>query len=118
MRFKTDENVPEEAAKLLADAGHDASTALQEQLGGEADPSIAQVCKREQLALITLDTGFGDIRRYPPGEYAGLVVLRLQRQDTPHILSVLRQLLAKFTQEQLAGRLWVVEEHRVRIRSG
>jgi len=44
MKFKVDENLPEEAARLLADAGHDASTALQEQLGGEPDARVAQTC--------------------------------------------------------------------------
>lgn len=103
---------------LLGDAGHDASTALQEELGGEPDPGIAKVCKREHRALITLDTGFGGIRHYPPGEYARLVVLRLGRQDKPHVLGVLRRLMNQFMDEPLEGQLWIVEEQRVRIRSG
>ncbi|MGH9891588.1 MAG: DUF5615 family PIN-like protein [bacterium] len=118
MKFKLDENLPEDGAKVLANAGHDTSTALQEQLGGKPDFRIADICKIEQRALITLDTGFGDIRRYPPSEYPGLVVLRLARQDKPNVLAVLERLLGKFTREPLAGHLWVVEEHRIRIRPG
>lgn len=118
MRFKLDENLPEDGARVLAAAGHDTANALGEKLGGKPDPDIAKICKIEQRALTTLDTGFGDIRRYPPAEYAGLVVLRLARQDKPHILAVLGRLLDKFTREPLAGRLWIVEEHRLRIRPG
>jgi hypothetical protein len=37
MKFKLDENLPAGAARVLADAGHDVSTALQERLGGTPD---------------------------------------------------------------------------------
>ena len=118
MKFKLDENLPAGAAKALADAGHDVSTALQEQLGGKPDSRIAETCKLEQRALITLDPDFGNIQAYPPANYSGLVVLRLALQDMSSILNVLTQLLERFKHDPLTGRLWVVEEHRVRIRPG
>ncbi len=76
MRFKVDENLPNEVARLLAEAGHDASTMLEEGIGGAPDEEIACRCLDEQRALITLDVGFEDIRLYPPDKYLGLVVLR------------------------------------------
>jgi len=118
MKFKLDENLPAGAAKVLADAGHDASTALQERLGGKPDSRLAETCKLEQRALISLDTDFGNIQLYPPAEYFGLVVLRLVRQDKPNVLNVLTRLLDRLKREPLSGRLWVVEEYRVRIRPG
>ena len=66
MRFKVDENLPIEIAKLLRDAGHDALTVQEQRLGGGSDPDIAAVCKEENRALVTLDVDFGDIRSYPP----------------------------------------------------
>jgi predicted nuclease of predicted toxin-antitoxin system len=118
MKFKLDENLPAEAATILANAGHDVATALAEKLGGHADPQLAAACKTEDRALITLDTDFANIRRYPPRKYPGLVVLRLTRQDKPHVLAVLTRLLEKFENEPLPRHLWIVEEHRVRIRLG
>ena len=118
MRFKLVENLPASAAKVLADAGHEVSTALQERLGGKPDSTVADVCKLEKRALITLDTDFGNIQAYPPADYSGLVVLRLTLQDKLSILAVLTHLLERFKLEPLSGRLWVVEEHRVRIRPG
>lgn len=118
MKFKLDENLPAGAAKVLADAGHDVSTALQERLGGKPDSRMAETCKLEQRTLITLDTDFGNIQAYPPADYSGLVVLRLTQQDKLNILTVLTRLLERFEHEPLFGRLWVVEEHRVRIRPG
>lgn len=93
MRFKVDENLPEEAAQLLRRAGYDASTVLGQNMGGESDPDLSLVCQREQRALITLDLGFADIRTYPPKEYFGLLVLRLKRQDKMHVVGTVERLL-------------------------
>lgn len=45
MRFKVDENLPEEAEKLLRGAGHDVCTTFAQGLGGAADPAIAEACR-------------------------------------------------------------------------
>jgi predicted nuclease of predicted toxin-antitoxin system len=81
MKFKVDENMPIEVAELLANAGHDAATVPDQQLGGRPDPDIATVCRQENRAIITLDLDFSDIRAYAPSDYGGIVVLRLARLD-------------------------------------
>jgi hypothetical protein len=43
--------------------------------------------QKGKAALVTLDTDFCDIRKYSPQDYHGLIVLRLKRQDKPHVLS-------------------------------
>ena len=55
MKFKTDENMPAEAAQVLRAAGHDAMSVVDQALGGWPDPSIAQICLDEQRVLVTLD---------------------------------------------------------------
>jgi len=115
MRFKVDENLPIEVADRLRENAHDASTVLQEGLGGQPDVRISQVCKDEQRSLITLDTDFSDIRTYPPGEYPGIIVLRLKRHEKGHVLSLVDRLVRLVSVEPLAGHLWIVEENRVRI---
>lgn len=64
MRFKTDENLPEELAEILRAAGWDALSVIEQQLGGKIDPQIAAICRNESRVLVTLDLGFGDIRTY------------------------------------------------------
>lgn len=117
MQFKVDENLPFEVAELLWQAGHDATTVLEQHLGGEADAEIASICQQEGRALVTLDTDFADIRAYPPTQYAGPVVLRLRRQDKSYVLELLARLTEMLSSEPLAGHLWIVEEGRIRIRS-
>lgn len=117
MRFKLDENLPADAAGLLRQSGHDAVTVLDQAMGGASDPTVAVACRTEGRTLITLDTDFADIRAYPPSEHAGIVVLRLRRQDKPSVLDVLRRTLPLVETEPVRGRLWIVDEERVRVRS-
>ncbi len=116
LSFKVDENLPVEAAELLTSAGHDAVTVPQQQLGGKPDPNIAAVCQQENRVVITLDLDFADIRAYPPEACAGIIVLRLARQDKHRILAMLARLLPVFEVESLSGKLWIVDEATVRIR--
>jgi hypothetical protein len=37
---------------------------------------------------VTLDLDFANIRAYPPGKHAGIVVLRLKHQDKIHPCSL------------------------------
>lgn len=116
MRFKIDENVHPDAAQLLRDHTHDAMTVYEQGLQGHADGAIAAVCRREDRALITLDLDFSDVRVYPPDQYPGLVVLRLVDQSRPAVLRVLTRVLPLFDREPLAKRLWIVDDHQVRVR--
>ncbi len=116
MKFKIDENLPSEVASLLKAAGHDAETVFDEGLVGAADSEILEVCTSEKRALITLDLDFSNVRSYPPNEYCGLLVLRLRRQDKPYVSNVLSQIVEMFEREQIVGRLWIIEEDRIRIR--
>ena len=116
MRFKVDENLPIEVAQLLREAGHDVDSVHQEGLVGAKDQVLADACRSASRAIVTLDIHFADIRTYPPGDYPGLIVLRLARQDKPHVLEVMRRALKLFPSETLEGKLWIVDERRVRVR--
>ena len=85
-------------------------------LSGEPDSVVSAVCRVERRALVTLDTDFADLRTYPPETHAGIVVLRLRRQDRAHVVATLRRLVPLLAAEPLAGFLWIVDEERVRVR--
>ncbi|MFO1434135.1 MAG: DUF5615 family PIN-like protein [Candidatus Competibacteraceae bacterium] len=118
MLFKVDENLPVEVADVLRQQHHNALTVAEQRLAGQPDANIARICQAEQRTLVTLDLDFSDIRRYPPAEYAGFIVLRPHTQSTPAVLQLLQRVLPLLDHESLAGALWIVDEHRVRIRSG
>ena len=117
MKFKIDENLPLELVNLLSTAGYDVASVLGQELGGATDSSLAEHCRAEERALLTLDLGFADIRRYLPERFPGLVVLRLRQHDKPYILDAVRRLLPRLSTELLPCHLWIVEEGRLRVRS-
>jgi predicted nuclease of predicted toxin-antitoxin system len=80
LRFKLDENMPRDAATRLSDEGYDVETVIGEGLGGEDDPPVLRAATDEGRILLTFDLDFADIRRYPPGTHAGIVVFRLKDQ--------------------------------------
>ncbi len=117
MRFKTDENLPEELAQSLRDAGWDGLSVYEQDLGGNVDARIATICASETRILSTLDVGFGNIKAYPPSAYPGIIVLRLKRQDKPIVLEVARRLIAALRLRSITNELWIVDEERIRVRS-
>jgi predicted nuclease of predicted toxin-antitoxin system len=117
LKFKVDENLPMEAATLLSNAGYDALTVGDQHMSGESDSVLAAVCRSEMRAVVTLDLDFADIRAYSPADHAGIVVLRLARLDKSRVLEAIQRLLPVLAQESLVGKLWIVENSRVRIRT-
>jgi predicted nuclease of predicted toxin-antitoxin system len=116
MKFKIDENLPPEIAEMLRTEGYDATTAAEEGLSGKDDKIIADVCKTEAKVLVTLDTDFADIRSYPPGEYKGIVVMRLRRQDKFYVIKIFEGIVKMLKAEKVEKKLWIVDETHVRIR--
>lgn len=117
LRLKLDENLPHDAAGLLRQAGHSVTTVLDQGLGGATDAAVLDAVLQEGRALITLDGGFADIRAHPPQAYPGLIVLRLPRADRARIAAAMARVAQALAGEQVAGRLWIVEERRIRVRS-
>jgi len=118
MRFKIDEHLPLEIKDLLAQHRLDPVTVADEGMAGSIDPDVAQVCLKEARALLTLDLDFSDIRAYPPEDYHGIVVFRPAIQSITTLVRLTTRLLTLLEREPLVGHLWIVEDHRVRIREG
>jgi predicted nuclease of predicted toxin-antitoxin system len=115
MRFKIDENMHALAAAVLAEAGHDALTVADQGLAGSPDGRIAEVIRREDRCLVTLDLDFANIIAYPPESYPGLIVMRLPRALLSTQLALARQVALHLSDLPLRGRLWIVEPGRIRI---
>lgn len=117
MNFKVDENLPQEIASILTEAGHDALTAADQGLGGASDRALWTHCLLEHRSLLTLDLDFSDIRVYLPEARYGIIVFRTPSQDKHRLITLARQVIPMLALEPLHDRLWIVEEGRVRVRS-
>ena len=116
MKFKVDENLPEELTHLLRSAGWDSATVVEQDLGGAQDPPLARVCASEGRVLVTFDRGFSNIKIYSGFGLPGVIVFRLKRQDKPHVPKVSDQLVQELKRREPHGELWIVHENRIRIR--
>jgi len=114
--FKLDENLPEDAAVLQKSHGHDAATVLDQSLGGASDAEVSRVCEAEGRALVTLDLDFANFLVFPLAQHAGLVALRLPEQSIHGICRAIATLVDLCAREPLAGKLWIIEPHGVRVR--
>jgi predicted nuclease of predicted toxin-antitoxin system len=118
MRFLIDANLPRAAIVVCQKYGHQVQFARDIGLAAASDAQIAERARESGAALLTRDLDFADVRRYPPDQYPGIVVLRLP--DTTVAREIAR-VLERFLMEPrflepLAGRLAIVEVDRVRFR--
>lgn len=116
MRFKIDENLPQEVAILLIENGYDAVSVFDQSMSGETDTILFEVCQNEERVLVKLDLDFSNIQAYPPAATSGMIVLRLGRQDKSSVLDVMQRLMPVLKTDTLNHKLWIIEEDRIRIR--
>lgn len=116
MKFKLDENLPSELVAELSAAGHDVETVLGEGLVGALDETVLDRARTEGRVLLTLDKGIGDIRRYPPGEHAGVVLFRPASAGRGATFEFVRARLHLLEARALEKKLVVVTERGIRSR--
>lgn len=117
MAYKLDENLPFEAAAVLSSLGLEIKTVSQQKMNGCSDTELIEVCTAEELALITLDLDFSDVRVYPPEKHAGIIVLRAGNMGKKKVIDLLIWICPLLKQDNFYGKLWIVEENKIRIRS-
>lgn len=115
MKFKLDENLPVSSAAILTSVGHDVDTVADEGLVGAPDRDVVAAATAAGRILISLDRGLGDIRAYPPGSHAGIVVLRLTDQSAAAATRAVSDLATLTNPDSLAGAVAVLQRGLLRI---
>jgi predicted nuclease of predicted toxin-antitoxin system len=117
-RFLLDANMPRSAVDAVRNTGHAVEFARDIGLGSATDAAIAAHARKTRATLITRDLDFADLRKYPPGEHDGLVLLRLPDDSVAsEIAAAIRRFVTtEGLVRNLHGRLAIVEQDRVRFR--
>ena len=116
LKFKLDENLPGLVMASMESVGLDVHTVADEGLCGADDGEVFRRCVAEGRILVTLDLDFADLRAYPPGMHGGIWVLRPPKQTFQAIDALVQAGLRLASIEPAHGRLWIIDERRVRIR--
>lgn len=116
MRIKVDEDLPRTITNLLRSQHYDAISVLDQELGGIKDPELWDVVQAEKRFLVTADKGFGNIRQYPPGTHAGVLLLRPDEDGILPLIALLRRVLEYYDLQHLAGMTTVASPRSIRIR--
>lgn len=116
MRVKVDEDLPQAVTTQLRAADHDARTIPEQDMGGWKDHELWPVVQREGRFFITGDKGFADIRAYPPGQHAGVLLLRPDQDGIRPLVELLGSVLSSTTLESLRETVAVASPQGLRIR--
>ena len=80
------------------------------------DPDVVAAATAAGRILISLDRGLGDIRSYPPGTHAGIIVLRLSDKSAATVTKAIGDLASLADLGGLTGAVTVLQRGLLRIR--
>ncbi len=120
LRFFIDHCVPTSVASALSSAGHDVLR-LKDYLPTDSpDPAVIDKAQERGAILLSLNGDFADIVSYPPAHYKVIVALQVGNHPEVMLQVVARlqgYLAAHPDAPHYHGKLFIVEAHRVRVRS-
>jgi hypothetical protein len=70
----------------------------------------------EKRFLVTADKGFADIRSYPPGTHAGVMLIRPDQDGIRAPVNLIAKVLHSYDLGALAGKTTVVTPRGIRVR--
>jgi len=115
--FVVDEDMSRSLARALRDAGHEAIHVREAGLQGAPDGRVFDYAQTREAVLITEDVGFGDIRKYPLGHHAGIMVVRIPETVAyPDRIERVMEVVRGEVAAGLSGCLLVIDLATVRRR--
>jgi predicted nuclease of predicted toxin-antitoxin system len=107
MRFLCDENITQDAVKLLIKAGHDVETFQSMNLRGISNSDLMKKVIEFNRILITFDVDF----THPPVRiFPGILLIRIQPNTDKYVLPVLEKLLKKTDTIDFTNKVSFLEE--------
>jgi predicted nuclease of predicted toxin-antitoxin system len=119
LRLYIDQCVPRSVVKSLQEAGHTVELLRNHLPINAKDPDVIAFAQSLDAVLVTLNGDFADIITYPPASFGGIIALQVKNH--PEALPAIVMRLLTYLGEQpemehYAGKLLLVEAHRIRIK--
>ncbi len=116
MKFLLDENLSPQHASELRTEGHDAVAVLEAGLSGASDEQVLRFAVESGRVLVPLDADFANVMRFPPERTLGVIRLKVHPATEARIRQAVRRAFLFLHNIDIAGRLVVVDEEKIRIR--
>lgn len=114
MRFLIDADCPRAIGTVLKESGYEV-TDIRDIKPSASDDEIYELIKRESFILITRDTDFGNILRYPVTSTCGIILLRVHFMPVDDIVALIKDIIARIPKDEFLGSLIVARAGRYRI---
>jgi len=119
LRFFADHCISNSIIETLRDAGHEVLRLKDHIPTDSPDSVVISKAQEREAILVSLNGDFADIVAYPPEKYRGIIALQVRNHPEiiPQIMGNLNGLLSSHSEAAYyAGKLLLVEAHRIRIR--
>jgi predicted nuclease of predicted toxin-antitoxin system len=118
IKFLLDENIPYALIDLLQERGFDVQHLKKMGKGGIKNGEVYKIAENEKSWIITRDADFQNLRKFHSYNVAGIILFKLTRSKTEHLLNAMIALLDK-QKDKFAGKnLIIVEDYQVKIYEG
>ncbi len=115
IRFLLDANMPRSSAELLRSLGFEVEDVRDIGMMAASDRAIIQHALKTKRIVVTRDTDFGELLRYPL--HPGAIILRLPFKYKSHeINTLLKEFFISITPNELTNAIIIVELGRYRRR--
>ena len=116
-RFLIDKDLPHLLASFLLERGHSSEHVRDLSLRGSPDRQIFEAAQQRQAVLVTGDTDFGNLLRFPFGSHFGIVVVQFPSvMRARELATQIATTLSALEDVTFKGSLIILEPGRLRIR--
>jgi predicted nuclease of predicted toxin-antitoxin system len=114
-----DQNVPYAVTAWLRDRQPSWLVRHVKDLGfeGQTDEFLYRWAQKEKAIVLTFDEDFADSRMYPLGQRCGVIRLRVWPTTTEKTIAALDHLLLQLPPREWTGKLIIIDNHKIRLRS-
>jgi predicted nuclease of predicted toxin-antitoxin system len=116
VKFFLDENLSPQHAIELRSEGHGAIAVLEAGLSGASDEQILRFAVENRRVRVMLDADFAHVIHFPPERTLGVVQLKVHPATEERIRKSIRRAFLFLRNIDIAGRLAVVDDDKIRIR--
>jgi predicted nuclease of predicted toxin-antitoxin system len=116
VRIFIDECVWQVTRDFVQQLGHGMAAVEERGLAGADDDIVLAQAVSENRARLTRDMHFSNILLYPPADYWGIILLKIEPHTINPVYRTLTSVFAHFTQDSIKQALVVVDRNKFRER--